>query len=282
MAVQLEIRDGSPHWYLSPDIWVVPGADPAGAPGPPIAGQTAYLWARVSNSGSTAANGVRVDFYWANPALQVTRSNATLVGSAFADVPAQGAQDALCLVPWVPVVVNDGHECLVAVANHSSDPLPNPLHDAFDPPAYRQVAQKNLTVFVASLHPMMLTLTVSGLQRSDKAVVLSVEIGGELDARTLAGLGLRPMRPAPEHAVEAGLSLDRRCVGEKDPIGSAKLEVAVRRGRSTPVYAAVRAKPLARDEYTLVRIVERSEGKELGGLALVVVSQQPGKRGSDS
>ena len=32
MAVQLEIRDGQPYWYLSPDIWAVPGSDPNGAP----------------------------------------------------------------------------------------------------------------------------------------------------------------------------------------------------------------------------------------------------------
>ena len=33
MTIQLEIRDGNPDWWLSPDIWVVPGADPAAPPG---------------------------------------------------------------------------------------------------------------------------------------------------------------------------------------------------------------------------------------------------------
>jgi hypothetical protein len=75
MSVQLVIRDGNPYWYLSPDIWVVPGNDPSGPPGSPIAGQTAYLGARVANTGSTGANGVRVDFYGANPALQVAMSH---------------------------------------------------------------------------------------------------------------------------------------------------------------------------------------------------------------
>ena len=249
---------------------MVPGIDPSGSPGSPIAGQTAYLWAHVANTGSTDANSVRVDFYGANPALQVTRSNATLVGSAYADVPAGGAQDALCLVPWTPVIVNGGHECLVAVANHAGDPLPSPLPDAFDPPTYRQVAQKNLTVLVAST--AMLTLTVSALQRVDKSVVVAVEVGGELDARTLAGLGLRGLRPSREPAVEVGLDHQQRWVGEKDPIGKGKLELRVPRGTSAPVYAAVRAKNLAKDEYQLVQIVERSKDKVLGGLAFVVVS----------
>jgi hypothetical protein len=274
MSVQLLIRDGNPYWYLSPDIWVVPGSDPSGSPGRPIAGQTAYLWARVSNSGSTDANSVRVDFYWANPALQVTRSNATLVGSAYADVPAGGVQDALCLVPWAPVIVNDGHECLLAVANHTSDPLPSPLPDAFDPPTYRQVAQTNLTVLVARIRAAMLTVTVSGLQRVDKSVTLTTEVGGELDARTLANLGLRGLRPAKEPAVEVGLDHEQRCVGEKDPIGKSKLDLRVPRGTSAPVYAAVRTKHLAKNEYQLVQIVERDKEKVIGGLGLVIVSEK--------
>lgn len=274
MSVQLLIRDGIPDWYLSPDIWVVPGSDPTASPGSPAAGETAYLWAHVANLGSSDANGVRLDFYWANPALQVTRSNATFVGSAYADLPAGGAQDALCLVPWTPVMVNGGHECLVAVANHGSDPLPNPLPDAFDPPTYRQVAQKNLTVLVAGGQAMSLILTVSGLLRADKRVTLTADVGGELDARTLAGLGLRGLRPAKRPRAEAGLDLEARCVGAKDPIGKDRLDLAVRRGTSTAVHLAVRAKGLPENEYELVRIVERDGDRVLGGLGFVVVAQK--------
>jgi hypothetical protein len=274
VAVQLLIRDGNPYWYLSPDIWVVPGTDPSGSPGSPIAGQTAYLWARVANTGSTDANGVRVDFYWANPALQVTRSNATLIGSAYADVPAGGAQDALCLVPWTPVIVNDGHECLVAVANHPGDPLPSPLPDAFDPPTYAQVAQKNLTVLVVGMHALMLTITVSGRERTDKSVTLTSELGGELDAGTLASVGLRGFRPAKEHAVEVGLDQVRRNVGDKDPIGKGEITLAVSRRTSAALYVTIRSKNLAENEYQLVQIVERAKDKVLGGLGLLVVSEK--------
>ena len=282
MSVQLLIRDGNPYWYLSPDIWVVPGNDPSGAPGSPIAGQSAYLWAHVANTGSTDATGVRVDFYWANPALQVTRSNATFVGSAFADVPAGGAQDALCLVPWTPVVVNNGHECLVAVANHAGDPLPSPLPDAFDPPTYRQVAQLNLTVLVASMHTAMLALTVSGLRRADKVVMLTTELGGELDAGTLANLGLRGFRPAKAAAVEVGLDHEQHCVGDKDAIGNGKLEVRVPRGTSAAVHVAVRAKSLPKNEYQLIQIVERAKDKVLGGLGLVVISEKVSRKEKES
>lgn len=278
MSVQLLIRDGNPYWYLSPDIWVVPGNDPTGSPSSPIAGQTAYLWARVANTGSTDANGVRVDFYWANPALQVTRSNASFVGSAYADIPAGGTQDALCLVPWIPTIVNDGHECLVAVANHAGNPLPSPLPDAFDPPTYPQVAQKNLTVLVARMHAAMLTITVSGLQRADKSVILTTELGGELDKSTLASLGLHGLRPAKKPALEVGLDQETRCVGDKDQIGKGKIELRVPRGTSAAVHVTVRAKNLAENEYQLVQIVERSKDMVLGGLGLVVVSEKTEKK----
>ncbi len=282
MSVDLLVRDGSPHWYLSPDIWVVPGVDPTAPPGSPIAGQPAYLWARVANNGSTAANGVRVDFYWANPALQVTRSNATFVGSAFGDVGSGETQEILCLVPWMPVIVNDGHECLVAVANHPGHPLPDPLPDAFDPRAFPQVAQKNLTVLVVSGSAMMM-LTVAGLKREDKTVMVAVELGGELDRRTLEGLGVGHLVPSKRPAIEVGLTPGRRCIGDGDPIGRNTLQLRVARGTNTSVQIAVRVRDLGLDEYQLIRVVERTDdGRELGGLGLVVIAEGNKEKGGRS
>ena len=275
MAVDLEIRDGSPAWYLSPDIWVVPGNDPSGAPGSPVAGQPAYLWARVANKGSADASGVRVDFYWANPAMQVTRSNATFVGSAFADVDAGISQDALCLVPWVPTIVNDGHECLVAVANHSADPLPSPLPDAFDPPTYEQVAQKNLTVLVVMAAQIaIVVLTVSGLERDDKRVRLEVKTGGKLDARTLAELGLAELQPARKGALQVGLSRERGCISDSDDLGEPSLELHVPREQAAAVRLAVRSKRLKRGGTELVRVAELDGERELGGIGFVVITDE--------
>lgn len=126
MTAHLLINDGSPEWWLSPDIWVVPGSNPNGARGAPNAGQPAYLWARVSNVGDTSVNGARVDFYWANPSAQVVVGVATQIGSAFVDLARQGdagdTQDVLCLTPWIPSIVNDGHECLLAVVPSLDSP----------------------------------------------------------------------------------------------------------------------------------------------------------------
>lgn len=274
MAVDLLIRDGDPHWYLSPDIWVVPGADPDGPIGSPVAGQPAYLWARVFNNGGTQANGVRVDFYWANPALQVTRSNATFVGSAFADVPAGESQDALCLVPWMPVIVNDGHECLVAVANHPAHALPSPLPDAFEPVVYPQVAQKNLTVLNASaMKAFMFALTVSALPRVGKQVTVTVEEGKPLDEKTLLSLGLRGYKPARKANVEVGLSTQQIAVCDKQPIGERALRLEISKGTSAAVHVGIRASDMASKEYHFIHIVERAGDEIIGGLGFVVVGQ---------
>ena len=154
MAAHLLIHDGSPQWWLSPDVWVVPGSDPNGPPGSPIAGQPAYFHALVTNNGDTPAYGARVDFYWANPALQILAGIATFVGSAFVDLdPGGGQQEALCLVPWIPTIVNDGHECILAVAHSPAEaaPLPDPLPNGYDfaPPSHDEIAQRNLSVLAA-------------------------------------------------------------------------------------------------------------------------------------
>src|SRR5713226_432877 len=147
MAVTLEIRHGNP-WYLSPDVWTVPGDDPEGPPGLPIVGRPAYIWAKVRNNGSNAVTNATVRFYWANPSIGFNRTTATLVGSAFVNLGPGGIQDVLCLTPWVPIFVNQGHECVLAEAFHPSDPLP-PGQD-FNASSDRHVAQRNLSVLMAA------------------------------------------------------------------------------------------------------------------------------------
>ncbi len=165
-------------------------------------------------------------------------------------------------------------ECLVVVANYSDDPLPDPPPNDFDPPAYRQVAQKNLTVVAASMQAMFRTITVSALQRTDKLALVTAQVGGELDALSLRRLGLSHLKPASKGGVEVGLSLEPRCVGDKDPLGSHMLELRVPRGQAAAVYASIRAKQLTADEYQLVHLVERNADKIVGGLAFVVVAER--------
>jgi hypothetical protein len=280
MSAHLLIQDGSP-WWLSPAIWVVPGNDPNGAPGAPVAGINAYLWARVSNLGDVAANATRIDFYWANPAAQIVVGVATFIGSAYADLAAGATQDVLCLVPWKPVIVNGGHECVLAVAHGAGDlnPIPNPLPSGypFDPPAHDQIAQLNLSVLQASMIGVPLALFVNAIGRAGKRVTVEVEYGGELSRQVLANFGLRGLRPAQGQRVQASLSLQARC---NDQQGTRALDIDVERGAARPVFVSLQARSLPQGQYQLVHVVERSEGKLLGGVSYLVINTaddtQPG------
>ncbi|WP_425237069.1 hypothetical protein [Ulvibacterium sp.] len=146
MAIALEIRDGSPHWYLSPDVWIV--KQPTDEfESTPIAGEPCYLKAKVRNGGSTSVSNATVKFYWANPAVGFNRDTANYIGQSFVSLDPDQVQDVLCLVPWVPEYLNGGHECILAEAYHQNDPLTSLID--FNVPTDRHVAQRNLSVQMA-------------------------------------------------------------------------------------------------------------------------------------
>ncbi|HZX27568.1 MAG TPA: hypothetical protein VFF16_10885 [Telluria sp.] len=272
MSAHLVINDGNP-WWASPDIWVVPGNDPNGGPGSPIAGTANYVWARATNAGNVAVNGARIDFYWANPAAAVVVGVATFIGSAFADLAPNATQDVLCLVPWHPVIVNGGHECVLAVIHGAGDqnPLPDPLPNgyAFDPPAHDQIAQLNVSVLQAAMLRMPQTLYVHALPREAKRARVSVEVGGRLDERVLANLGLKGLEPAQHICVEVGLGRVPAC---HDPDAVRELELDVPRGGTAPVFVHLQAERLPHGQYQLVHIVERSGERVTGGVSYAIVN----------
>jgi hypothetical protein len=274
MSAHLVIQDGPlPYWWTSPDVWIVPGNDPNGTPGQPKVGQLAYLWSRVSNSGMSPAPGTRVDFYWANPSAQVAVGTAAKIGSAFVDLAPGDTQDVLCLVPWTPVWVNGGHECVIAVAHGPDDalPIPDPLPIGYllDPPAHDQIAQVNIGVLQMSAMNSM-AVWVNANSRTDKHALLSVEYGGELAPRLVERLGLQKLRPAHGRHVAVALSFHAQC-GE-EVRGGPKLEIEARRGTSVPVYASLMLEDLPRDHYQLVHLVERDRDRVVGGVSYVVIN----------
>jgi hypothetical protein len=278
MSAHLVIHDSNlPRWWLSPDIWVVPGNDPNGPPGSPIAGQPAYLWARVSNVGDVPVNGTRVDFYWANPSAQVVAGVATQIGSAFVDLAPGSTQEVLCLVPWIPVIVNGGHECVIAVAHGAGDtnPIPDPLPNgySFDPPAHEQIAQLNLSVLEARLQHVGLAVFVNAFGRADKQAQLAVEFGHVIDERVLAQLGLYDLRPAEKNMVHVSLSREPHCDKHHDLNGPCELDLFVPRGTSVPLFVSINARQLGHNQYQLVHVVERSADKIVGGVSYLVVNK---------
>lgn len=260
---QLEIRDGTP-WWLSTDVWVVPGDDPKGPMGQPVAGGTAYVWARVTNRTREDVFGAQVRFYWGNPSTQMFFSTINPIGSAFADVPAGGSQDVLCLTPWNVVSVNNGHECLVAVVSLPDDP---PLPDVVDPPAFLAVAQRNLTVLTGvregQMVEVLITLTAGA---RDKEVLITCTVGGELTEPAATSLGLRGYRPADGQSVTAGVS---KLPGKLKPA-----TLVLKRGKNTSMefwlgVTGVSSPGMSR--YQLVHVTETENGVLLGGITFVVV-----------
>lgn len=269
MATALEIRDGAPHWWLSPDIWVVPGSDPGGAPGIPSAGSSAYVWARVHNVGTVPVVGARVDFWWADPSAQILRSNAHPIGSAFADVAPGGQAEVLCLAPWAVQLVNGGHECLIAAVSYPGSSVPTPAPDDFGPTLYREVAQRNIDVIVPSMMAMPRMIAIGATGRRAKRVRITAEPGGELDRAVLAGAGLGRLRPAGKCRVSVRLSEENSC----EPSGEAKLDVTLEPGMRKAVFAHVAAEGIGPGEYALVHILEHDREQLLGGCSLVVLGE---------
>lgn len=183
MAVELEIRDGDP-WWLSPDVWTVPGNNPEGATGTPIAGQTCYLWTRVTNNGISNVSNAVVRFYWANPSVGFDRNTAELVGTSNVYLSAGESADVLCLTPWIPAYVNNGHECVLAEAFHPSyDPLP--VTPDFNVPTDRHVAQLNLSVAQAIRGFFTFPIVLYNTLRVEKRFQIKAYQGGLGDLKTL-------------------------------------------------------------------------------------------------
>ncbi len=131
------------NFWSSPDIWV-DSSDPFGNP---VAGEPNVLKARVLNLGSFQAAPVQVDFYWADPSLGLVPASMHHVGTEWVDIPSLTSAVVACSTPWVPVLVNGGHECVIAqCSNWILDPITHP----FNPVADRHVAQRNLHVLAAA------------------------------------------------------------------------------------------------------------------------------------
>ena len=156
-----EINHGNP-WYLSPDIWVVPGDDPDGTPGIPAAGEGSYVWARVHNTGTVEVENVEVDFYWGNPATTLTPGSCTLIGSSFVSPP-PGDAEVLCVSQWVPSWVNNGHECLIVQLIEPGSTPPSPAVP-FNPQSDPQCAQHNLSLLASTGTMMNLRFGAGGFR----------------------------------------------------------------------------------------------------------------------
>lgn len=178
-------RPFSGVFWESPDIYVLPGVDAPAAPllpptfgGVARAGAPNTLYAQIWNLGKAPAFRVRVEFYWFNPSLGISRSDANFIGATWVDLGNRFQRNASwseargaglpyvtmgshvivrCPTSWVPQFVNGGHECLVVrVSEPIFDAVPP---DQFAAAADRHVAQRNIAV-VTSSSPAHVDLTL--------------------------------------------------------------------------------------------------------------------------
>jgi len=270
MAVTLEIEDGNP-WYLSPNLWAVPGDDPEGPAGTPVAGKPCYLWARVRNTGKDRANNATVRCYWANPSVGFDRNSANVVGSAFVSLNGGQSGDVLCLTPWVPVFVNDGHECILAEVYH--DPLdPLPGVSAFNVPTDRHVAQRNLSVVqAATARYFIFAFEVHNQHRKARAFSLKAALGDVAELRVL----LPTLGRKIETLAHGGRIKDLGFVAAHYP--DPDLVSRARPNLTTPAL-----RPYERTGYSLVgtleggapalvHVTQEFEGRTIGGLGVLVL-----------
>lgn len=273
MSVKLVIRDGNP-WWESPDIWVVPGGDPNGIPGGPVAGEQAFIWARVHNQSEENFSSARVNFYWSNPAIGVLRSKSTLVGSSFVDLNPAEIKDVLCVSPWIPVIVNDGHECVVAEVIHPNDPLLSPLPDEFDPPTYHQIAQKNLSVLNMKRSRKIMPIQLAASIRMARRVSIKAELGGTLDKNCLTQLGLKGYEASKSHLIKSGLSTEVSCDEWEKEMVQNEMELHLKAGTAKAIYLNVWSEKLAPQTYVLLRVISCNETKEDGGITYVLINEK--------
>jgi hypothetical protein len=153
-----------PTFWESPDIWVE-SEDPLGNP---VAGQPNYVHARITNLGSCAAVPVKVDFFWGDPSVGLDAGHMHRIGtkSEYVKIPPLQSVDVRCSSPWVPVLENGGHECLIVnCTNWVADPIQYPYDADLD----RHVGQRNVHVIAGT---------------PGKMVAIQIKLGNIMAAKT--------------------------------------------------------------------------------------------------
>lgn len=266
MPVELEIRDGNP-WWMSPDIWTVPGNNPEGPAGTPVVGQPNYLWARVKNKGTSSVNNAIVKFYWANPSAGFDRNTAHLIGMSNVNLVPDESADVLCLTPWVPEYVNEGHECVLAEAYHPSlDNLPATLD--FNVPTDRHVAQRNLNVVQALRGFFAFPFVLYNTLRTEQRFQIKVHQGrlDELEPlRNRLGIEL----PKSEGKLARTAFVEMRCPTEQmlNEQDKNQLEVSIpsKGSRFTTLIGRIEG------EAALVHIGQYRDDRLVGGISMLVM-----------
>jgi hypothetical protein len=275
-------------FWESPDIWTAVG-DPAVTPAiPPThggvlpVGQKNTVYAHVWNLGRVPAVGVVVDFFWFNPSLAIDGAHKNHIGVNRVDLGPRNSptchQLVKCPKPWVPVMENGGHECLVVTVSGFGDQIGA---NVWTPQSDRHVAQRNVAVvadtagmqriisrFDLALHVnARIELTLANAEAADAARIVAphLHVDPAQRALTLAnldhqGLPSRIAAGAPDMAPVA-----------RSPVLAAS---ALTHGVGSAMLASLKAvRPSPAGRAQVVRISQYDGTQLTGGYTFVVGSE---------
>lgn len=201
-----------------------------------VAGEENFVHVRVFNLGKATSRPTQVDFAWADPSLGLGPGTFHPIGTEWVEVRHGQSVDVRCATPWVPTLLNGGHECLMVNTSNpfiavGSTPLPgpfDPITHPFAPWLDRHVGQRNITVVeLAAAKTTSLHLTLSNVLPFAAAMeVVATLATFELRAPLPAGLEGMDLMTALASAARAPAELradDVRWVRESPPRAKAEL-----------------------------------------------------------
>jgi hypothetical protein len=146
------------------------------------------------------------------------------------------------------------------------------LPDEFDPPAYHQIAQKNLSVLAMKKSMMIMAIQIAAPIRKEKLLLVATEIGGTLDKQNLVQLGLENYRPAKGDSLKVGLSLESGCDEARKERLDKEVKIPLKRGMAKAVYLKVWPPELEPRTYVLLHVIARDEQKRVvGGITYILI-----------
>ncbi|MDQ1831489.1 hypothetical protein [Massilia scottii] len=298
-------------FWESPDIYVVPNQEAASAPVQPAtvggiarANAPNTLYAHVWNLGKAPALRVRVEFYWFDPTLGISRAEANFIGATWVDLGnrfnnatewrvvngpdgrylSHGCHAIVkCPQSWVPAFVNGGHECLVVRVHEPILDAVSP--DQFSAPADRHIGQRNIAVIPSSSPAAVdLALNLGYLANPGPArIETSLDAPDSMDwlklYTGLADPGLRtPANPVAYGLLPATVGQARRQRLSDIPFEARRKLLLpaedVLRGcdrQAIPFHASIA--DIKRGEAQVLRVRQKIGGEIVGGYTVVLIGR---------
>lgn len=280
----LIIHHGSPHWWLSPDIWLANAPSTSGSPhvANPAAGSTYDVWVRVTNPTkatlSTALLKWNLEVVWAYPfagsiPLSSLPAGDVLNSTGLDAIPGGTSVDIKCTNTWTP---KTGHECIVAWTNASNIAYPSsPYLEGDAGPANNwSIAQHNFIVLPVKMRKFHLAFQVcNGVAK---------ELSFDIAARQAPLETIEALLPG----VPGGLTLLNR-QGKVEHLGLvASKDASADELDQAPAQLTVTIGPQSCQAFTLggvlpggnalINITQTRQERVVGGLSVLAMADEQG------